>query len=380
MPSIIWQIYPLGFTGAPVRPTDDERTTTPRLRHICNWLDYAHDIGAETILLNPIFESKTHGYDTVDHLRIDTRLGSDEDFDHLVNVCREKGLELVLDGVFNHVADNHPLARAGHVSGSDFEGHGDLKELDHTSREVEDYVVKVMCHWLERGISGWRLDAVYATDPEFFGRVTSRVRERFPHAWFVGEMIHGDYNDYVARAHLDSITQYELWKAIWSSIKDTNFFELEWTLRRNAELRFTPMTFVGNHDTTRIASQVGEHGAALAAVLLYTLPGIPAIYYGDEQAFTGVKEEKLGGDDAVRPTFPDSPADLHEVGEWVYELHRRLGERRNAQPWVKDAQVEILSVDNAELRYRVHDDTHSMEVLAQLDPPYAEIDGEPVGL
>ncbi|MBV7282495.1 alpha-amylase family glycosyl hydrolase [Corynebacterium sp. TAE3-ERU30] len=380
MPNIIWQIYPLGFTGAPVRPSEGERETTPRLRHICNWLDYAAEIGADTILLNPIFESATHGYDTIDHRKIDTRLGTDEDFDHLVKVCREKNLELVLDGVFNHVAESHELATAGHVSGGDFEGHSDLLELDHSSPEVEDYVVDVMCHWLERGISGWRLDAVYATDPEFFARVTTRVRERFPHAWFVGEMIHGDYNDYVAKAHLDSITQYELWKAIWSSIKDRNFYELEWTLKRNAELTFTPMTFVGNHDTTRIASQVGEHGAAIAAVLLYTLPGIPAIYYGDEQGFTGVKEERVGGDDAVRPTVPGSPEELHEIGKWMYALHEQLGRRRQAQPWIKDAQVEITDIDNAVLAYRVFDENNSMNVRVELDPPRAEIDGESVGL
>ena len=102
--AIWWQIYPLGFVGAfpadPV-PTADEH----RLGRVAAWLDHALELGASGIALGPMFASKTHGYDTTDHYAIDPRLGDDSDFDHLVAQARERGLRVLLDGVFNHVGN-----------------------------------------------------------------------------------------------------------------------------------------------------------------------------------------------------------------------------------------------------------------------------------
>src|SRR5699024_6119181 len=126
-----------------------------------------------------------------------------------------------------------------------------------------------------------------------------RVRERFPHVYVVGEVIHGDYPDIVTGSGMDSVTQYELWKAVWSSINDRNFHELEWALRRHGDFlqTFVPQTFVGNHDVTRIASQIVDPGNLLhAVVILFTVGGCPSVYYGDDQGYHGVKEERLGGD------------------------------------------------------------------------------------
>ena len=92
-----------------------------------------------------------------------------------------------------------------------------------------------MNHWLGRGAGGWRLDAAYAVPPGFWAKVLPAVRESFPSAWFLGEMIHGDYAAYAEESGLDSITQYELWKAIWSSLNDRNFFELDHALGRHNE-------------------------------------------------------------------------------------------------------------------------------------------------
>src|SRR5690606_5779616 len=153
-----------------------------------------------------------------------------------------------------------------------------------------------MLHWLRRGISGWRLDAAYAVVPSFWAKVLPRVRSEFPDAWFVGEVIHGDVVAIVEQSGLDSLTQYELWKATWSSLKDGNFFELDWCLQRHNELlkTFVPQTFVGNHDVTRIATTLEAPRAALAHVVLFTVAGIPSVYYGDEQAFHGTKSERVG--------------------------------------------------------------------------------------
>ena len=166
-----------------------------------------------------------------------------------------------------------------------FEGRESLAALNYDSAEVRDLAVRVLTHWLDRGASAWRLDAAYGIDPAFWASVLPAVREGHPDAWFMGEVIHGDYTGFVEASTVDTVAQYELWKAIWSSLADVNFYELDWCLGRHNELleSFIPATFVGNHDVTRIASKVGAAKAALAVVLLMTVGGVPSVYYGDEQ-------------------------------------------------------------------------------------------------
>jgi glycosidase len=169
-------------------------------------------------------------------------------------------------------------------------------------------------------------------------------------------MIHGDYAGYAAEAGLDSITQYELWKAIWSSLNDRNFFELAWTLDRHNEFldSVLPQTFVGNHDVTRLASQLDDErhlGHALA--VLVTVGGVPSVYYGDEQGFHGIKEQRAGGDDEIRPAFPPTPADLGDRADWpVYRLHQRLIGFRRRHPWLVRARTSVLQLSNEALAYR----------------------------
>lgn len=370
--AIWWHVYPLGFTGAPI--WDADRTPTPRLRHLLNWLDYAVELGASGLLLGPIFDSRTHGYDTLDHFRIDPRLGDDQDFDDLVAACRERGLRIVLDGVFSHIAADHPAVQQALREGDRdsmfdidwatpdqphlrvFEGHGDLARLNHSHPQTRHYVQQVMSHWLARGVDGWRLDAAYSIDPDFWAHVLPDVRREHPEAWFLGEVIHGDYPGFVAASGVDSVTQYELWKAIWSSLKDANMFELDWCLQRHNDLlgHFTPQTFVGNHDVTRIATTLGPDRAILALGVLMSVGGIPSIYAGDEQGFTGLKEERHGGDDAIRPAFPDSPADLAPWGAATLRAHQNLIGLRRRHPWLTTARTETLELANNQYRYRSH--------------------------
>ena len=372
--AIWWQVYPLGFCGAPIREPDP--APGPRLRRLLNWLDYAISLGSSGLLLGPIFTAETHGYDTLDHFAIDPRLGSLADFDDLVSGCRQRGLRLLLDGVFSHVGARHPdLLRAlqdgpgspqaalfdidwdtpGGPRPRVFEGHDSLVRLNHANEQTVAQVTRIMNHWLDRGIDGWRLDAAYSVPPEFWANVLPRVRERHPQAWFLGEVIHGDYVQFVASSTVDSVTQYELWKAIWSAIKDRNLFELDWALQRHNDFltHFTPNTFIGNHDVSRIASTIGQDAAVSALAILLTVGGIPTIYYGDEQGYTGLKEERLSGDDEIRPPYCDRPDQLADWGQHVFRAHQELIGLRRRNAWLTTARTVPLQVENTRYRYRV---------------------------
>ena len=379
--AIWWHVYPLGFVGAETAAPAPDLPVSHRLSHLNDWLDYAVDLGVPGLALGPVFASETHGYDTTDYYRIDPRLGDEADFDELIVQAHARGLRVLLDGVFNHtgrsfgpfqqVLQNGPGAptqgwfrltwpEGGWVPGSepgygDFEGHHHLVALNHGEPEVASFVAGVMKHWLARGVDGWRLDAAYAVPSAFWQRVLGDVRAEYPQAYFVGEYIHGDYAREVDAGSLDSVTQYELWKAIWSSLNDANFYELAAALDRHSGFleAFAPLTFAGNHDVTRLASKLkNPDQLPLALVVLLTVGGTPSIYYGDEQAFRGIKEDRAGGDDAVRPSFPATPADLAKAGWPVYHLHRELIGLRRRHPWLHRARTEVLKLSNEHLVYQ----------------------------
>ncbi|ORV85602.1 alpha-amylase [Mycobacterium interjectum] len=373
--AIWWQVYPLGFVGAFPAPQSSEppQPSEHRLRRLVDWFDHAIALGASGIALGPIFASRTHGYDTTDHYRVDPRLGDDADFDYLVAEAHRRGLRVLLDGVFNHVGVDfarYREAAPGWFSGDTFEGHSELITLNHDHPEVIDYTVDVMAHWLGRGADGWRLDAAYIVPQQFWAATLPRVRERHPDAWFVGELIHGDYAAVVEAATFDSATQYELWKAIWSGLNDGNFFELDWALQRhNAFLdRFAPMTFIGNHDVTRIASRLQrpEH-VAHALVILLTVGGVPSIYAGDELGFRGVKEERYGGDDAVRPEFGSPPLELDAFGAEMWALHQFLVGLRRRHPWLHAASTTALRKANRNYVYETRNGDNALLVALNID-------------
>ena len=363
-----WHVYPLGFVGAPARLESQE--VSHRLAHLGAWLDHAVALGCSGLALGPVFSSASHGYDTLDYFTIDPRLGDDDDFDHLLQAAHARGLSVLLDGVFNHVSRRNRIVQDAQSAGPDsdagrmvrwceghldvFEGHSDLVALNHDNPAVREHVTRIMNYWCGRGVDGWRLDAAYSVNPEFWAAVLPPVREKRPDVWIFGEVIHGDYAGIVRASGMDSVTQYELWKGIWSSIESRNFFELDHALGRHNEFSdaFTPMTFVGNHDVTRIASRVGQDGAVLATAILATIGGIPLIYYGDELAYRGVKEERFGGDDDIRPVFPASPADLSNLGADTLRAHQSLLGLRRRHPWLVDARTESLDLTNERYVYR----------------------------
>ena len=394
---IWWHVYPLGFVGA-----GHHRTEPHALRRLEGWLDHLVSLGANGLLLGPVFTSSSHGYDTTDYFHVDPRLGDDADLDRLVIACHDRGIRVLLDGVFNHAGRQFPpVAQAlaegagspaaewvsrlydhgGTVTADYFEGHDTLVTLNHASPRVQEFVRDVMLHWLRRGIDGWRLDAAYAVPASFWAAVMPGVRQEFGEAWFVGEMIHGDYAGYVAESGIDSVTQYELWKAVWSALDSVNVHELDWTLRRHRDLleHVLPMTFLSNHDVTRVASQVRDHRHLTHAVaLLGFLPGVPSVYYGDEFGLEAVKEQRPGGDDAVRPEFPQARGRFSNPHPEVEAAYRRMLGLRRRHPWLVDAVVTTDQVANDHLvvhaAARREPGQRLSLVLNLADRPYAALE------
>ncbi|TDT62538.1 alpha-amylase family glycosyl hydrolase [Frigoribacterium sp. PhB116] len=377
---IWWHVYPLGFGGADT--TGADRSPQPRLLDLVPWLDHLLALGANGLALGPVFASSTHGYDTIDWLRVDPRLGTDDDLVTLIDAAHSKGVRVMLDGVFNHVGPEFPALQEARADSSSpaaalfrrdehgelatFEGHGGLIALDHSSPEVVRLVSEVIVHWADRGADAWRLDAAYSVPSSFWAEVLPPLRESHPDVWVVGEVLHGDYAAAVRDGGLDSVTQYELWQGTWHGIQDVNLHELAWALTRHDEFldEFAPLTFVGNHDVTRIASQIDdERHHAHAVVLLFTLGGVPSVYYGDELGLRAVKEERVGGDDAIRPAFPrwsgddavgtDAGADAVSLvagaDPAVLALHQEMVGVRRRHPWLHGARTRTVSVTNETL-------------------------------
>jgi cyclomaltodextrinase len=382
--TVWWHVYPLGFFGAEKHALSSDAVPISRIRSFEPWLDYLNDLGCNGLLMAPLFASETHGYDTTDFYNLDSRFGTNADLIWFIETCRERNIRVVFDGVFNHVGrsfgpfqdvkEHRQNSRytswflidwnnSGNEDGfsyANFEGHHRLVKLNHHNSEVADYVVNVMNHWLAFGIDGWRLDAAYAVSPSFWHQVSDRVRQKFPDAWLLGEVIHGDYSNSVRQGHLESVTQYELWKSIWSALNDRNFFELSHALNRNNEFNnvFLPNLFIGNHDVTRIATELKDvRDVELALAVLCTVPGTPSIYYGDEQLFMARKEKRAGGDDAIRPAFPTSPDQLRGDAA-TYQTYKNLIWLRRNNSWIAAARTRMITLTNLTFAYETKYDAN----------------------
>ena len=395
--SEVWyHAYPLGFLGAEDRnpaPGAEDGPITHRLPDFVAWLDYLVDLGVTALLLGPVFESETHGYDVVDPYRVDRRLGTESDLTRLIDECHRRSLRIGLDAVFHHVGRGFPHFRDAMEHGrrsvwqdwfeidfgrpgpdgfayATFEGHHQLVKLNHTHRPVLDWAVDVGRYWMERGIDGFRLDAAYAIPTGFLAEFADRLHDLRSDLFLVGEVIHGDYVRIARTAHLTTVTQYELWKSIWSSLNDGNFFELAHALERHASYceHFPPWTFVGNHDTTRIATQLADRRhRAHAIVTLFTLPGIPAVYAGDEQAATGRKYDRAGGDAKVRRPPKYRPPELPGPSLDMWHLHRELIAVRRRRPWLTAGQLRVTHLENRFITYEVHAGANRLVTALSID-------------
>ncbi len=344
--SVFYQIYPLGFCGAPL---ENDGVLISRIKKVEEWIPHMKRLGVNAVYFSPVFESDTHGYNTRDYKKIDTRLGTNEDFKEVCLKLHENGIRVVLDGVFNHVGrgfyqfqdvvrnrENSPYLNWFHINlggNSNYndglwyegwEGNYDLVKLNLNNEEVVGHLFDAVKYWVEEfDIDGLRLDVAYCLDENFIRRLRGFTDSLKPEFYLLGEMLHGDYNRLVNDGMLHSATNYECYKGLFSSFNSMNMFEIvhslmrqfgpeNWTLYKGKHL----LSFVDNHDVTRVASILNnEKHLPLIYALCFGMPGIPCIYYGSEW---GAKGEKYQGDPALRASFPEPV--YNELAEWISNL------------------------------------------------------------
>lgn len=339
--AVFYHIYPLGLSGAPKQNSGG--AVEHRLNTLLPWIDHIREIGCNAIYIGPLFESVGHGYETTDYRKLDRRLGDNEDLKRFVTACHEKGIRVIFDGVFNHtgrdffafqdIRQNREQSRYKDwycnvnfwgnneyndgFSYDNWGGYNLLAKLNQKNPEVVGYICDVVRFWVsEFDVDGIRLDAADVLDMQFMQALRSVADEVKPEFWLMGEVIHGDYSRWVNEGTLHSVTNYHLHKALYSGHNDHNYFEIAHTVRRLYDLggsrpgSLKLYNFVDNHDVERIYTKLNNKAHfAPVHILLYTLPGIPSVYYGSEFGIEGRKERF--SDDSLRPAL--NPEDFRDA-------------------------------------------------------------------
>ena len=397
---IFYQIYPIGFCGA---PTANDGKTVSRILKLKEWSGYLESLGISSILLNPIFESDNHGYDTRDYKKIDCRLGTNEDFADVCKDLHAHNVRIVLDGVFNHVGrgfwafkdvqekkwdspykDWFCINFDGDSCYNDgfwyegWEGHFELVKLNLANPAVVDYLLECVKGWIDEfDIDGLRLDVAYCLDRNFMKRLRSYCQELKPDFALIGEVLFGDYNQIVNDEMLHSCTNYECYKGIYSSFNSMNMFEIahslnrqygpeQWCIYRGKHL----MSFVDNHDVTRIASILtNKNHLPLTYGLLLGMPGVPCIYYGSEWGEEGVKAPN--NDYALRPCFEEpKPNELTE------QIKQMIHVRTESNALCHGSYRNVILTNHQLIFERKTDDERILVAINASDAPFTASSGE----
>ena len=371
-----YHIYPLGLTGAPKE--NDYGTPVHRLNTLLPWIDHIKEIGCTALYIGPLFESVGHGYETTDYKKLDSRLGTNEDLTNFVKTCHDKGIRVIFDGVFNHTGrdffafkdiqknrENSPYVNwycnvnfGGNTEYNDgfsyenWGGYNLLVKLNQRNPEVQNYICDVIRFWVsEFDIDGIRLDAADVLDFDFMRVLRHTADEVKKDFWLMGEVIHGDYSRWVNGQTLHSVTNYALHKALYSGHNDHNYFEIAHTVKYLQNMGDLDLyNFVDNHDVERIHTKLQNKAHfAPVHVLLYTLPGVPSIYYGSEFGIDG-KKEKFS-DASLRPAL-----DLKDYADAVTKnpctaLIAALGKVRQGTPALSYGSYSELALTNRQFAF-----------------------------
>ncbi|MBO5177641.1 MAG: alpha-glucosidase C-terminal domain-containing protein [Lachnospiraceae bacterium] len=374
--AVFYHIYPLGLTGAPKQNSYGE--PEHRLNTLLPWISHIKSIGCNALYIGPLFESVGHGYETTDYKKLDSRLGTNEDLTNFVAKCHKEGIRVILDGVFNHtgrdffafkdIQQNRENSRykdwycnvnfwgnTEYNDGFSYEnwgGYNLLVKLNQHNPEVQNYICDVIRFWVsEFDIDGIRLDAADVLDFNYMQCMRRVANEVKPDFWLMGEVIHGDYNRWANENTLHSVTNYHLHKALYSGHNDYNYFEIAHTVKRLNDMGGLKLyNFVDNHDVERIWSKlINKNHFPPVHILLYTLPGIPSVYYGSEFGIEGKKERF--SDDSLRPAlqlsnFPNAPVENPQT-----RLITALGKLRQNTPALSYGEYKELLLTNCQYAF-----------------------------
>lgn len=374
--AVFYHIYPLGLAGAPKQ--NDYGEPVHRLNTLIPWVDHIKEIGGTALYIGPLFESVGHGYETTDYKKLDSRLGTNEDLKAFVAYCHEQGMRVIFDGVFNHTgrdffafkdiqANRENSQYRDWYCNVNFWGNNEyndgfsydnwggynlLVKLNQKNPAVVDYICNVIRFWVsEFDVDGIRLDAADVLDFDFMKALRRTANEVKPDFWLMGEVIHGDYSRWVNGETLHSVTNYTLHKALYSGHNDHNYFEIAHTVRRLQNMGTLKLyNFVDNHDVERIYTKLTNKAHfAPVHVLLYTLPGVPSIYYGSEFGIEGRKER--GSDDSLRPALNiEDYKDAVKTNPCT-ALIAALGKVRQAVPALSYGNYNELMLTNRQFAY-----------------------------
>lgn len=395
--AVFYHIYPLGLTGAPKE--NPYGAPDHRLQTLIPWITHIKEIGCNAIYIGPLFESVGHGYETTDYKKLDSRLGTNEDLTDFVAKCHEQGIRVILDGVFNHTGrdffafqdikknrENSPYkdwycnvnfwGNNEYNDGFSYEnwgGYNLLVKLNQHNPAVRDYICDVIRFWVsEFDIDGIRLDAADVLDFEYMKALRHVANEVKPDFWLMGEVIHGDYTRWVNEGTLHSVTNYNLHKALYSGHNDHNYFEIAHTVKRLYEMGGSRpnglklYNFVDNHDVERIYTKLNNKAHFTPVhILLYTLPGVPSIYYGSEFGIEGRKERF--SDDSLRPAL--SLADYTDAvsSNPCTKLIAALGKIRQNTPALSYGNYQELILTNRQYAYSRNHNGQSVIVTVNND-------------
>lgn len=395
--AIFYHIYPLGLYGAPKE--NQYEAPVHRLTSLMPWIDHIKEIGCNALYIGPLFESVGHGYETTDYKKLDSRLGDNTDLKSFVASCHDKGLKVIFDGVFNHTGRDffafqdiktnrensaykdwycnvNFYGNNEYNDGFSYEnwgGYNLLVKLNQRNPAVCDYICDVIRFWVsEFDVDGIRLDAADVLDFDFMKRLRQTSNEVKEDFWLMGEVIHGDYTRWVNEGTLHSVTNYQLHKALYSGHNDHNYFEIAHTVKRLYEMGgnrpdgLKLYNFVDNHDVERIYTKlnVKEHFVPVH-ILLYTLPGIPSIYYGSEFGIEGHKEN--GSDASLRPYLSlDDYKDAHDANMCT-KIISQLGKIRSQTPVLSYGDYRELLLTNRQYAFSRNTDTEQAIVTVNND-------------
>ena len=404
--SFMYQVYPLGLCDAPY---ENDGVLAHRLRRLLDngWLDHMSKLGSDCLLLNPVFESISHGYDTTDYKKVDCRLGDNQDLVDLVDACHSRGIKVLLDGVFNHVGRDFwafkdvqekrwdsPYAGwfeidwNGNTEWDDgfsyttWQGVPYLVKLNHSNFELNDYLAEVIRGWEhDFNIDGLRLDVAYCLDRGFLGYLRTVANElsdkRGDKFLLLGETMFGDYNQWMGDSLCDTVTNYECYKGLWSSMNSANMHEVAYALERQSGSHpwdlYTGkhlIDFVDNHDVPRIATQLADKNQLKPLYgLLFGMAGVPCVYYGSEW---GIEGEQKFGDHELRPALEEP--EWNELTDWISELAKA----RSVSKAIVWGSYEQLQVTPQQLVFRrcFEDERVIVAVNAASEPAVVHFDAQ----